>query len=319
MDGGHGQIMDDIFEAVDSMFIAIDRGDVEKCDISSTLDELNCLLIRKNIRKYKHMVTITFSGYEADPREVFEVPEIRQFMLALTQKFHFWFYFLNIENGSLMTVTACIYGAKQIDNGHLQFNNPQDLLNFYEYQLDTCRFLAKETPFTEEETRELEREVNLYYLGVPEVPPEKGISDKEECEQAIVSCKQGSVTADTLQILHKHEQENEDCLACLCDCYYYGWGVEKDYEKAVQYALAAKEKGSFNGIVYCSEWWERLRGIFDDAERGISEAEYKIGISYWYGCGVERDLEQATLWMKKAAMKKYHKAVEFIIAHGVLK
>jgi len=307
------KIIDATLSDSDSMFIAIDRREVEACDISTTLAELKLLLNKKYIRKYKHMVTITFSGYDYDPREVFEIPEIRQFMLALTQKFHFWFYFLNIDNGTLVTIAGCLYGAKQIGNGQMQFNNPQDLLDFYEYQLDASQYLAKQAHFTEEETRDLEREINSYYLGTPMSPVEK-----EECEKALEICRVGKPSEETVKVLNKYKKDDTECLAFLSDCYYYGYGVKKDYEKAVQYTLKAKDNGSFTGMIYYGEWRERLRSVFNDADRGDSEAEYKLGISYWYGCGVEQDKEEAIKWMKKAVSgtcNKDEKAVIFLMAH----
>jgi len=49
------QLVDAAFSASDSMFISIERSEVEKCDITATLGDLCSLLTRKNIRKFKHI------------------------------------------------------------------------------------------------------------------------------------------------------------------------------------------------------------------------------------------------------------------------
>lgn len=315
MDNEQNTGMDENISRGDFLYLAVDRIDVELCNIFPVLHELYIYIIRKNVRKYKHRMTIAFSGYEEDPREVFEIEEIRQYVATLSEKFSYWFYFLNIEDGTLNTIAGCLCRSKQVNQDQMEFNR-EDLRNFYLGQLDMCRILSKNAPFTEEEARDLEREINLYYLGIPEVSEE--YIDNMKCENAIANCKQGRVTEDTVRILHRFEKENDDCLVCLCDCYYYGYGVERDYEKAVQYALAANQKEVFMGMIYCSEWGERLRRVFSDAENGDAEAQYKLGISYWYGCGVDKDTEKATIWMKKAAKQGHDEATKFIVDHGTL-
>ncbi|MBR3925067.1 MAG: sel1 repeat family protein, partial [Kiritimatiellae bacterium] len=58
--------------------------------------------------------------------------------------------------------------------------------------------------------------------------------------------------------------------------YYFGNGVEKDYEKAVT-------------------WWRK------SAEQGYAKAQGDFGLCYEKGYGVEKDLEKAEYWYRLAA------------------
>ena len=60
----------------------------------------------------------------------------------------------------------------------------------------------------------------------------------------------------------------------LAVCYYYGEGVEKDREKAV-------------------EWWTKA------AKQGHAESQYHLGVCYENGNGVKRDPEEAKKWYEK--------------------
>ena len=70
--------------------------------------------------------------------------------------------------------------------------------------------------------------------------------------------------------------------------YYYGTGVEQDYEEAVR--------------------WYR-----DAAEAGNAIAQYNLGQCYFGGTGVERDLDFARDWLEKSAKNGNKKAAHFII------
>lgn len=69
----------------------------------------------------------------------------------------------------------------------------------------------------------------------------------------------------------------------LGDRYYYGKGVEQDYEKAV--------------------YWYKL-----SAEQGVKLAQYNLAGCYELGRGVEQSIEKALEWYRKAAEKGVREA-----------
>ncbi len=56
----------------------------------------------------------------------------------------------------------------------------------------------------------------------------------------------------------------------LGECYYSGWGVEKDEAEAVN-------------------WYRKA------ADQGLAEAQYKLGRCYYSGRGVEEDMKEAVV------------------------
>lgn len=82
--------------------------------------------------------------------------------------------------------------------------------------------------------------------------------------------------------------------ASLGYAYYYGQGVQKDYNKAIF-------------------WYRRA------AAKGNVQAEINLGVAYYYGQGVPGNLAQALFWMRKAAAQGSKRAmgyVSFLEARG---
>lgn len=96
----------------DSLSVLIDRRDVERVDVSSTLAILSRLLRdRETVTKFRGRLDVGFAGYDEDPREVHEIEEVRSFLRALDSKFPFWFYFVNLYSDTLVLIllTLCRY------------------------------------------------------------------------------------------------------------------------------------------------------------------------------------------------------------------
>lgn len=57
---------------------------------------------RETARRWRDRIEIRISGYENDPRELFEIPEARAFMTYLAERWPYAFYFLNKEHGTFL-------------------------------------------------------------------------------------------------------------------------------------------------------------------------------------------------------------------------
>ena len=68
----------------------------------------------KSVRANQNKVTLAVYGYDDDPRELFEVPEVRGWFKAAESIVKHWVYFLVVsgENNSLRLLTCCICEAK---------------------------------------------------------------------------------------------------------------------------------------------------------------------------------------------------------------
>lgn len=105
---------------VDSIILEIARDDIENNDISSILTSLNSLLeSREKVIKFCGRVTIGVEGYDNDPRELFEINEVRSFLKKLDVEFPYWFYFIVRDDGgsNLGFISRCIGEWNKISPG----------------------------------------------------------------------------------------------------------------------------------------------------------------------------------------------------------
>jgi hypothetical protein len=92
----------------DPLVVIVDRAAVERGDTGSALRVLSRLLDSpETIRLYRENVDIAFHGYDHDRRELFEIPEVRNFVAALDAAFPYWLYFFTRQSAGLQAVAAC--------------------------------------------------------------------------------------------------------------------------------------------------------------------------------------------------------------------
>ena len=92
----------------DPLVVVVDRQDVERSDTSAVLRVLKGLLDAPSTAKqYRERVDIAFHGYDADHRELFEIPEVRQFVVELDVGFPYWLYFMTRQSTGLQAVAFC--------------------------------------------------------------------------------------------------------------------------------------------------------------------------------------------------------------------
>ena len=114
------------------------------------------------------------------------------------------------------------------------------------------------------------------------------------------------------------EQGNADAKNNLGYAYYWGEGVAKSHNEAVEWWIKAGEQGHDeaqdnlrgktnaaqdyqigNGVAKSHkkavEWWRKA------AEQGDSKAQTNLGEAYFNGEGVAKNLKHAVEWFKKAA------------------
>ena len=76
--------------SIDPVVIVVSRAEVETGEISTALGALSQFMQSPDTaRKYFERVDIAFSGYDRDNRELFEIPEVRNFAYQLDDQFPF--------------------------------------------------------------------------------------------------------------------------------------------------------------------------------------------------------------------------------------
>ena len=107
-------------------------------------------------------------------------------------------------------------------------------------------------------------------------------------------------------------QDHDDALICLGCCFQRGYGISKDYNKALELYLRSASFNNYRaqaslGNCYYSgigvsvdyqkafEWYEKA------AKQGNSDAQYMLSQCYYYGKGINKDYNKAVEWCAKAA------------------
>lgn len=88
--------------------------------------------------------------------------------------------------------------------------------------------------------------------------------------------------------------------------------IGPDYEKAIEWANKAAEKGNAQGMLLLGWMYDKRQGIKQDdtkalqyylqaAEKNNISAQFNAGVFYYTGSGCEQDYQKAFEWFKKAA------------------
>jgi hypothetical protein len=90
------------------LLINISRDEVLRQDIRGPLTMLNHLIgSRENIRTNMLNVDASFSGYENTREELFEIPQVRDYVHSLDAQFPFWLCFLSRHFTGLQCLAYC--------------------------------------------------------------------------------------------------------------------------------------------------------------------------------------------------------------------
>lgn len=152
----------------DPIIVVISKNEVVANDVSAVSSVL-CSFVKTPdmARSMFERVDFAFHGYDQDSRELFEIPEVRDFVHKLDIEFPFWLYFLSKQNLGLQAISFCFLppflteaAKKTVLPQHLE-----RLLNnrWWPAMNHICEFVG----FTEEEIEQLSDRVLRYFFRGP--------------------------------------------------------------------------------------------------------------------------------------------------------
>lgn len=98
-------------EARPVVFYEFSRRKVERGDFSDFLGHygLDRLPTGRRLRQMMDSMAFFIQGYDDDPREIYAIPEIRQFYKKFREAWPYWFYFCNLDQDGLKVMSwSCI-------------------------------------------------------------------------------------------------------------------------------------------------------------------------------------------------------------------
>ena len=93
----------------DLIFYQFSRDKVERGEFSHFLSlyALDKLPTGRRLRLLKNSMVFCIQGWDGDPREIHDIPEIRRFYRAFHEAWPYWLYFCNLDVDTLRTMIMC--------------------------------------------------------------------------------------------------------------------------------------------------------------------------------------------------------------------
>jgi len=127
-DGFDEVVTDDVSYVV----LYITRREVEAARVGDIVDRLMNLSDRADYtQRFKHSLVLMFDGYDDDPRELTDIPEVTSLFRAVDAQWPFWLHFLSYEADSLQLATKMLLdlGSHQADDGRVMHTFDQSQLS----------------------------------------------------------------------------------------------------------------------------------------------------------------------------------------------
>lgn len=145
----------------------ISRQQVEALDLDESLDFLHSLVPTAHPHHawaYKGRLSLVISGYDADPRELFEIPEVCRYLRALDEQWPFWLFFFNQVDDSIKLIALCLASSIEIVPGAAHID-PDGLRGFMERGFTAVNYLFESYGFPESENEALSMEVSRLFAN----------------------------------------------------------------------------------------------------------------------------------------------------------
>jgi len=97
--------LDDIALSASHIVLFITEREVKAALVGDIVDRLMTISDRSDLtRQFAGRISICIDGYNEDPRELAEIPEVVSLFRAIDAQWPYWFHFLSLEDRSLDTV-----------------------------------------------------------------------------------------------------------------------------------------------------------------------------------------------------------------------
>jgi hypothetical protein len=162
-----------ILSGVDSILFAIERSEIESGDTSEVRFFFNRLRATRELAyECRGKVILSVSGYDDDPRDLFEVGEVKQYIAALDSFLPDLFFFIQVEPipDTIRLFAYCLADGRWTKVGPNSEEkialNTSELKDFIERHLEGLHEIARSLDMSDEEVEKIAEEL-AHGLGLP--------------------------------------------------------------------------------------------------------------------------------------------------------
>ncbi|MHB8447828.1 MAG: hypothetical protein ACYC9P_07880 [Rudaea sp.] len=84
------------------VFLEVTRKQIETMNVGSLVDRLMAMSdSRVHTLRLANKVSLSVSGWDFDPRELYEIPEVVHYFRRVADQWNYWLYFLDYEHDAL--------------------------------------------------------------------------------------------------------------------------------------------------------------------------------------------------------------------------
>lgn len=151
----------------DPVVLVISRKQVEAFDLDDPVDFLQSLVPTAHpdhAWAYKGRLALVIAGYDTDPRELFEIPEVCRYLRALDEQWPFWLFFFNQVDDSIKLIALCLASSIEVVPGAAHID-PDGLRRFMERAFTAVNYLFESYRFPESENEALSMEVSRLFAN----------------------------------------------------------------------------------------------------------------------------------------------------------
>ena len=80
------------------------------------------LATREDAWLYRGQMTLVVDGYNNDPRELVDIPEVRTLLRGLESSWPQWAYFFNQVDDSIKLLLSCVAGSRFLGRGAVEMD-----------------------------------------------------------------------------------------------------------------------------------------------------------------------------------------------------
>lgn len=143
--------------------LSFSRDQIERGNFSPLLWFLSSTTCGADVWSLKSSVSFCFHGYQNDPRELWQIPEVRSYLQQMLSMWTEWMFFVSLSDESLLTSVLSITNAELV-NDSSQVKLGQDATETVGRAMDGIQAVFNDYGFPQKSKKSIEVAV-LQYLS----------------------------------------------------------------------------------------------------------------------------------------------------------